>query len=110
MVHLRCAAHLHRPRGVCLYNLLMLPAGFRLDGEGDGCRLLLAGRVIGRAHPANERGTCRVCLHECNAELMRYRFFDDMEQGRRYITAWAIKWEAELRELYSGDAPGLWRC
>lgn len=83
----------------------MFPDGFHLQIARDGCRLLLAGRVIATVTDL-ERGGCRICQHPSLARHMGFEFSRSRAGAVRYLERWASKWEAELRELYGRRASG----
>lgn len=84
----------------------MLPDGFQWQDFIDGPALHLNGHRIATVSPLDdERGvySVRVCFHP-SRHNMHYRFFRTVEGSCRYVEAWAVKWEAELRERYPPGA------
>lgn len=79
-----------------------LPPGFTFDHFIDGPCLRLNGEVIATACPANYDPGCpwRISLHPRRAGST---VFLATEAGaRRYMAAWARRWETEIRERCAG--------
>lgn len=72
----------------------MLPTGFHWRDYLGGPALWLDGQMVAHVTPL-EVGF-RVTLNP-DRLAMRYRFFASRDTSIRYIEAWAVKWEAEIR-------------
>jgi hypothetical protein len=76
----------------------MLPDGFHWQGFHDGYALVLGGKVVASVTPV----AAGVRL-DINSDLptRRHEFFATMATGRAYLEAWAVKWEAKIRDEYA---------
>jgi len=76
----------------------MLPDGFHFEQYIGGPGLYLGNHLIATTTPANydPNPPWRICINPSG--LPRYEFRDTEEQAVRYMTAWATKWEARIRE------------
>lgn len=77
----------------------MLPEGFHLESRNGDIDLVLDGRRIAHACPANydPNPPWRLCLNPDRLG-MRYHFTASREGAERYMAAWARKWQDRLRE------------
>ena len=75
----------------------VLPAGFEFRHYIDGPALYLAGEIVANACPANpEPGApWRLCI--APRKWPRYEYLASEAACRRYMAAWARRWEAEIR-------------
>lgn len=81
----------------------MLPDGFKWDDFCDGHRLVYGTRTL--AHTTLlPNGGCRATMNPGDLHR-RTEFFDVYEAGQRYVEAWAMKWEARLREAGDRSTP-----
>lgn len=76
----------------------MLPDGFHFEDYVGGPGLYLGDRLVATTCPANydPNPPWRTCTFPSG--LPRYVFHGTEEQAVRYMTAWAVKWEAQIRE------------
>ncbi|GAA5075419.1 hypothetical protein [Lysobacter panacisoli] len=76
----------------------MLPAGFHFQRYIDGPGLYLGDRAVAAACLANydPDSPWRLCLNPTG--LPRYVFTRTEAGATRYMEAWAVKWEAAIRE------------
>ena len=76
----------------------MLPDGFHFEPYVGGPGLYLGERLVATTCPANHdpNPPWRTCTFPSG--LPRYVFHRTEEQSVRYMTAWAVKWEAQIRE------------
>jgi len=75
-----------------------LPPGFEFVPYLGGPALQLDGEVIASACPANDGpgAPWRLCIHPRRPP--RYEFLPDEAACRRYMEAWARRWEGQIRE------------
>lgn len=83
-----------------------LPPGFTFEPYVDGPCLRLDGEMLACACPANSDPGARWRLCLSPRRPPRYEFLADEEACRRYMAAWAKRWEAEIRERCRGRTSG----
>lgn len=78
------------------YDRPMLPTGFAFETFNDGPALLVNGRIVADIVPLGD-GRCRACMNPLSFSI-RYAYYDSMEEAMAHVSAWAMKWEARLRD------------
>ena len=74
----------------------MLPDGFEWQDYLGGHRLVLGTRMLAHITPLPDGG-CRLTTNPEDANR-RITFRPTYEGGRAYVEAWAVKWEARIRQ------------
>ncbi len=74
----------------------MLPAGFRFETHDDGPALFVDGRIVADIVPLGD-GRFRACMNPLSFSI-RYAYLDSLEAAMAYVSEWAVKWEARLRD------------
>lgn len=74
----------------------MLPAGFRFETFNDGPGLYVDGRLVADIVPLGD-GRYRACMNPLSFSI-RYAYLASMEEALAYVSEWALKWEARLRD------------
>ena len=82
--------------GLLAYDRAMLPSGFIFETFNDGPALLVDGRIVADIVPLGD-GRCRACMNPLSFSI-RYAYLESMEEAMAYVSEWAMKWEARLRD------------
>ncbi|GEM_PF-1469553 len=85
-----------------------LPSPFTWNDHFGGQALVLRGRAIANVTPL-PNGRAR-CTRKLQTRHMTHSFHDDSAQARRFIEAWARRWEREIVELYKGLAASTYQA
>ncbi|HWS78230.1 MAG TPA: hypothetical protein VN205_07625 [Thermomonas sp.] len=74
----------------------MLPNGFRFQTFHDGPALLVDGRIVADIVPLGD-GRFRACMNPLSFSI-RYAYLGSLEEAMDFVSEWAMKWEARLRD------------
>lgn len=85
-----------------------LPALFVWRDHFDGQALVLRDRAIATLFPLSN-GHVR-CTRKLHTRHMTHSFHDDSAQAKRFVEAWARRWEREIVDLYNGLAVSTYQA
>lgn len=74
----------------------MLPEGFQWQHYLDGPALYLEGRMAALCTPV-DNGRWRVTVG-VGLKTLRHEFVGSEDAARRYVEAWARKWQEQIRD------------